>query len=205
MGSVANYRKQESWGSQVIGFPRLDFRILPQKGKFATEPVILLRHISEESLDPLLYLALQDVSAVLGRPDQVVQSIVDGMGSASEDHPSIVPPQPVFGSGHRAHCQTLSFPPAASSGAASVFFVHVGIARGTRQPSRMPAHCAEAGRQGHGWTSRPPPARRCDVQQRKTMHHDHSLANAGSHAPARHPAKTQGVPLARRVATDAAR
>ena len=42
--------------------------------------VILLRNISEELLDPLLYLALQDVSSVLGRPDQVVQGIVDGRG-----------------------------------------------------------------------------------------------------------------------------
>jgi hypothetical protein len=37
-GSVANYRKQESWVSQVIDFPRHDFRILPRKGNFATEP-----------------------------------------------------------------------------------------------------------------------------------------------------------------------
>ena len=36
--SVAHYRKQESLVSQVIGFPIHDFRILPRKGNFATEP-----------------------------------------------------------------------------------------------------------------------------------------------------------------------
>jgi hypothetical protein len=65
-----------------------------------------------------LYLALQDVSSVLGRLDQVVQGIVDGMGCASEDHAAIVTVQADLGSGHRAHCQDRSFPPAASSGAA---------------------------------------------------------------------------------------
>ena len=39
-GSVANYRKQESLDSQVIDFPVHDFRILPRKGNFATEPLI---------------------------------------------------------------------------------------------------------------------------------------------------------------------
>src|SRR5215813_11070876 len=37
-GSVANYRKQESWDSQVLDFPIHDFRIVPRKGNFATEP-----------------------------------------------------------------------------------------------------------------------------------------------------------------------
>jgi hypothetical protein len=37
-GSVANYRKQESLVSQVLDFPIHDFRILPRKGNFATEP-----------------------------------------------------------------------------------------------------------------------------------------------------------------------
>jgi len=36
-GSVANYRRQESSGSQAIDFPIPDFRDLPQKGNFATE------------------------------------------------------------------------------------------------------------------------------------------------------------------------
>src|SRR2546427_4896627 len=61
---------------------------------------------------------LQHVSPVLGRPDQVVQGIVDGMGCASEDHVAIVTPQADLGSGHRARYQDRSFPPAASSGAA---------------------------------------------------------------------------------------
>src|SRR5262249_8391777 len=38
-GSVANYRKQESWDSQVLDFPIHDFRIVPRKGNFATEPI----------------------------------------------------------------------------------------------------------------------------------------------------------------------
>jgi hypothetical protein len=43
-GSVANYRKQESLASQVIDFPIHDFRILPRKGNFATEPLNDRRH-----------------------------------------------------------------------------------------------------------------------------------------------------------------
>jgi hypothetical protein len=38
MGSVANYRKQESLISQVIDFPKPDFWIFPPKPNFATEP-----------------------------------------------------------------------------------------------------------------------------------------------------------------------
>ena len=89
---------------------------------FLTGAVILLRNISKALLDALLYLALPYIASILGRPDQVVESIVDGVGCASEDHAAIVPPQPVFGSGHRARCQRHAFPPAASSGAASAFF-----------------------------------------------------------------------------------
>src|SRR5713226_10650787 len=63
--------------------------------------VILLRNIRKELLDPLLYLTLQDIASILRRPDQVVQRIVDGVGCASDDHAATVPPQPVFGSGHR--------------------------------------------------------------------------------------------------------
>src|SRR6266581_1390419 len=85
---------------------------------FLNSDVILLRNIGKELPYPLLDFALQDVSPVLGRPDQVVQSIVDGMGCASENHAAIVTVQAGLGSGHRAHCQDHSFPPAASSGAA---------------------------------------------------------------------------------------
>jgi len=34
--------------------------------------IVLLCDISKKLLDPLLYLALQDITAILGRPDQVV-------------------------------------------------------------------------------------------------------------------------------------
>src|SRR5438128_4928650 len=85
---------------------------------FLNGDVILLRNIGKERPHPLLYLALQHVSPVLGRPDQVVQGIVDGMGCASEDHVAIVTPQADLGSGHRARYQDRSFPPAATSGAA---------------------------------------------------------------------------------------
>jgi hypothetical protein len=54
--------------------------------------VILFRYIGKQLLHPLLDFALQDITPVLGRPDQVVQGIVDGMGCASEDHAAIVPP-----------------------------------------------------------------------------------------------------------------
>src|SRR5215471_584724 len=42
-GSVANYRKQESSVSQVIDFLTPNFRLWPQKGQFATEPLNLLK------------------------------------------------------------------------------------------------------------------------------------------------------------------
>ena len=71
MGSVANYRKQESWGSQVIGFPRLDFRILPQKGKFATEPRQVQR--CGEALGPWLWP--WSAVARLLEPDRIRQPL----------------------------------------------------------------------------------------------------------------------------------
>ena len=67
---------------------------------FLDRDVVLLCNINKKLPDPLLYLALQDITAILGRPDQVIQGIVDGVGCASEDHAAIVPPPPGFGSGH---------------------------------------------------------------------------------------------------------
>src|SRR5207245_11367159 len=46
--------------------------------------VVLLGNIREKLPDSLLYLALQDITAILVRPEQVIQVIVDVMGSASE-------------------------------------------------------------------------------------------------------------------------
>jgi hypothetical protein len=80
--------------------------------------VVLLRHIGTELPSPLLDLTLQDVAPILGRPDSVVQGIVDSMRCASEDHAAMGTLQADLGSGHQAHCQDRSFPPAASSGAA---------------------------------------------------------------------------------------
>ena len=51
--------------------------------------VILFCNIGKELLDPSLYFALQYVSPVLGRPDQVVERLIDGMGGASENHAAI--------------------------------------------------------------------------------------------------------------------
>jgi len=62
--------------------------------------IILLGNIGKEFLSPPLHLALQHVAAVLGRPDQVVEGIVDGMWCSSEDHATIVRPQTGFDSGH---------------------------------------------------------------------------------------------------------
>src|SRR5512144_462695 len=80
--------------------------------------VILLRNIGKQFPHPWLDLALQDGAPVLGRPNQVVQGIVNGMGCTSENHAATVPLQADLGSGHRAHCQDRLFPPAASGGAA---------------------------------------------------------------------------------------
>jgi hypothetical protein len=46
---------------------------------FFNGDVILLRNIGKELLHPLLNLALQHIAPVLGRPDQVVESIVDSL------------------------------------------------------------------------------------------------------------------------------
>ena len=62
--------------------------------------VVLLRNIREEFLHPSLDLALQHITSVFGRPDQVVQRIVDGMGCTSENHRAIVHLQPAFSRGH---------------------------------------------------------------------------------------------------------
>ena len=66
--------------------------------------VLLLRNIGKELPDPLLDRALQDIAPVRGRPNQVVQGIIDGMGCASENHAAIVILQADLGSGHRARC-----------------------------------------------------------------------------------------------------
>ena len=52
-GSVANYRKQEGLVSQVIDFLIHDFRILPRKGNFATEPACEPGHCMREQLQLL--------------------------------------------------------------------------------------------------------------------------------------------------------
>ncbi len=59
-GSVANYRKQESLGSQVIDFPVPDFRILPQKGKFATEPKMRALKAMKTALVKLVEACAED-------------------------------------------------------------------------------------------------------------------------------------------------
>src|SRR5512144_875065 len=85
---------------------------------FLDGDVILLRNIPKELLYPLLDLPLQNVAPVLGRPNQVVQGIVNGMGGTSKEHATMVILQANLGSGHRARCQDRLFPPAANSGAA---------------------------------------------------------------------------------------
>jgi hypothetical protein len=67
--------------------------------------VILPRSIDTEILDPLLDLALQHIALALGRPDQVVEGTIDGIGGASEARATLVLPYALI-------------PPAASSGAA---------------------------------------------------------------------------------------
>ena len=61
---------------------------------------ILLGNIGKEFLYPPLPLALQHVTSVRGRPDQVIERLVDGMGCSAEDYAAIVRPQTVYASGH---------------------------------------------------------------------------------------------------------
>ena len=57
-GSVANYPKQESWDSQIIDFPRADFRIWPPKANFATERCIVLTEANVLPETDLEYLVV---------------------------------------------------------------------------------------------------------------------------------------------------
>jgi hypothetical protein len=82
---------------------------------FLNGGVILLRTISKELPYPLLNFALQYVSPVLGRTDQVVEGIVDGVRCASEDHAAMVTRHAERGSGQQAHRHDRSFPPAAAA------------------------------------------------------------------------------------------
>jgi hypothetical protein len=51
----------------------------------------LLRNIDKEFPDPLWDLALQHIAPVLGRPDQVGEGIVDGMGVRRRTMPPLYP------------------------------------------------------------------------------------------------------------------
>jgi hypothetical protein len=79
--------------------------------------IILLGNIGKEFLYPPLHLALQHVASVLGRPDQMIERIVDSMGCSSEDHVAIVHPNLSWQQA-LSPLPCRSFPPAASSGAA---------------------------------------------------------------------------------------
>ena len=57
---------------------------------FLNGHVILLRNIGKKFLNAPLHLALQHIAAVLRRPDQVVERIVDGMRCSLQDHAAIV-------------------------------------------------------------------------------------------------------------------
>ena len=59
---------------------------------FLNGDVIVLRNIGKELLHSLLDLTLQHVSPVRGRPHQVVEGIIDGMGCSAENHAAIVLP-----------------------------------------------------------------------------------------------------------------
>ena len=69
-------------GAENMDMIRTDLQLL-------NGDVILFCNIGKELLDPSLYFALQYVSPVLGRPDHVVERIIDGMGGASENHGAI--------------------------------------------------------------------------------------------------------------------
>ncbi len=84
--------------------------------------VILLRNIDKEFLHALLDRALQHIAPVLGRPDQVVEGIVDGMGGASEDHAAIVLPSTDVWQGTSSPLPNALIPPRRKQrGSLSVF------------------------------------------------------------------------------------
>ena len=59
---------------------------------FLYSDVVLLCNIRKKLLYPPLHFTLQHVASVLGRPDQVVERIIDSMGCSSKDHVAIVHP-----------------------------------------------------------------------------------------------------------------
>ena len=65
-------------------------------------------------LEALVALTVPHVTSILGRPDQGVQRLVDGMRGASEDHPAMAHPHPACGRGQCAPSHTPAFPPHAA-------------------------------------------------------------------------------------------
>jgi hypothetical protein len=63
------------------------------------DDILWLHKSGNEILPPLLALALQDITPVLGRPDHGGQGIVDGRGWTSEAQSTIVHPQPALSRG----------------------------------------------------------------------------------------------------------
>lgn len=53
---------------------------------FLKSDVILLRNIGKQFPYSLLDLAVQNTAPIFGRPNQMVQSLVDRMRGASENH-----------------------------------------------------------------------------------------------------------------------
>lgn len=53
--------------------------------------VVLERDISEELFHALLYVTVQDISAILGRPHQMILGVIDGMRRSSDNHVAILP------------------------------------------------------------------------------------------------------------------
>jgi hypothetical protein len=83
----------------------------------SSSDVILLRNIGKEFPYPLLDLTFQDIPPILGRPNQMVQSIVDRMRGASENHADTVADPADLDRALSPLSRSL-IPPAASSGAA---------------------------------------------------------------------------------------
>ena len=80
--------------------------------------VILFCNIGKELLHLSLYFALPYVLPVLGRPDQVVERLIDGMGGASENHAAIGLSLTCCLAAASSPLPNTLIPPAASSGAA---------------------------------------------------------------------------------------
>jgi hypothetical protein len=96
--------------------------------------VVLLSNVRKEFLHPLLHLTLQHITTVLRRPDEVILSIVDGMGRSSEDHATILTPKLLLVAGIEPATKSAHSPPPQVAGQPERFSCYKAATRQSALP-----------------------------------------------------------------------